>query len=122
MLNEISQQLDSLYHAYTDSPAIGIWTHMHLDGTPINFRFYREDDKFSRLTTDANFSEWMAYCTGDRKKAAPIIEALAKPYGVAWDNEMGALYIRFRRNEMTVAQGILRLQQAVAVVCALGPV
>ena len=121
MLKEISKQLDTLYRAYDDGTAIGIWTHMYLEGEPINFRFYREDDKFSRLVTGPAFSEWMAWCTGDWKTAEAAIEALAKPYGVAWDNKNGALYLRFRRNEMTVAQAIMRLQQAVAVVCALGP-
>lgn len=122
MLKEINEQLDMLYRAYEDSSGIGIWTHMYLEGDPVNFRFYQEDDKFSRLVTGPGFSEWMAWCTGSWKKAAPAIEALAKPYGVEWDNENGALYLRFRRNEMTVSQAILRLQQAVAVICALGPV
>lgn len=122
MLKEINEQLDMLYRAYEDSPGIGIRTHMYLEGDPINFRFYQEDDKFSRLVTGPNFSEWMAWCTGNWKKAAPAIEALAKPYGVEWDNENGALYLRFRRNEMTVAQAVVHLQQAVAVICALGSV
>ncbi len=122
MLNEINAQLDTLFRAYDDGSALGIWTHMYLEGEPINFRFYQQDDKHSRLVTCPAFSEWMAWCTGDWKKAAPAIEALAKPYGVAWDNENGALFLQFRRNEMTVAQAIMRLQQAVAVVCALGPV
>lgn len=122
MLKEINEQLEELYRAYADSPGIGIWTHMYLEGDPVNFRFYQEDDKFCRLVTGPSFSEWMAWCTGDWKAAAPAIEALAKPYGVAWDNENGTLSLRFRRNEMTVAQAVLRLQQAVAVICALGPV
>lgn len=122
MLKEIDKQLDTLYRTYENRSDIGIWTHMYLDGDPINFRFYQEDDKFSRLVTESNFSEWMACCTGDWKKAAPAIEKLAKPYGAEWDNEKGVLFVRFRRNEMTVAQAILRLQQAVAVVCALGSV
>lgn len=122
MLKEIREQLDTLYSAYDNGADIGIRTHMYLEGDPVNFLFYQEDDKFSRLVTPPVFAEWMAWCTGDWKKAAPAIEALAKPYGVAWDNENGALFLRFRRNEMTVAQAILRLQQAVAVICALGPV
>lgn len=122
MLNEISKQLDTLYAACDHGDFVGISTHMTLSGDPMNFRFYREDDKFSRLVTTPNFSEWMACATGNWKEAAPTIEALAAPYGVKWDNENGALYLRFRRNELSVAQAILRLQQAVALVCALGPV
>lgn len=122
MLKEINGQLDTLYRAYEDGTDMGVWTHMYLDGDPVNFRFCQEDDKFSRLSTGPNFSEWIASATGNWKAAAPVIEVLAKPYGVGWDNENGALYLRFRRNEMTVAQAVLRLQQAVAVISALGPV
>lgn len=120
MLKEIDRQLDTLFHAYEDGAALGIKTHMYLEGTPINFRLFREDEKHVLLTTASDFSEWMAWCTGDWKKAASAIEALARPYGVSWDNENGALKLRFRRNEMTLAQAVMRLQQAVSVVCALG--
>lgn len=121
MLTEISRQLDALYRAYEDGSGLGIWTHMYLEGDPVNFRFEQEDGKFSRLSTGPVFSEWIAWSTGSWRQAAPTIEALAKPYGVSWDNENGVLFLRFRRNEMTVAQAILRLQQATAVVSALGP-
>ena len=121
MLKEIDKQLETLYEGYDDGAALGIRTHMRLEGEPMNFRFYQEDEKYARLVTSSNFSEWMAWCTGSWKKAAPMIEALAKPYGVAWDNENGALFLRFRRNEMTLAEAVMRLQQAAAVVCALGP-
>jgi len=122
VLKEFDHQLNTLYRAYNVGDAIGIRTHMYLEGDPVNFLFYQEDDKYSRLTTTSVFSEWMAWSTGDWKKAAPVIQTLAKPYGVTWDNENGALVLRFRRNQMTLAQAVLRLQQAVAVVCALGPV
>ncbi len=121
MLNEISNQLDSFCRAYKDGADIGIWTHMYLEGDPINFRFHQEDNKFSTLTTGASFSEWMAYCTGNWKKASPTIHAIADIYGVVWDDENGSLSIRFRRNEMSIAQAVMRLQQAVAVICTLGP-
>ena len=121
MLNEIRDQLDTLFRAYDDRGDLAIWTHMYLDGAPINFRFYQEDSKYSRIVTAPNFSEWMANCTGYWKKATPMIETLAKPYGVNWDPENGTLYIRFRRNEMTIAAAIMRLQQAVSLISALGP-
>ncbi len=121
MLKEIAEQLDDLYRAYSDGCDIGIWSHMYLDGTPINFRFYQEDSKVCRLVTGTAFSDWMAWCTGDWEKASRDIEALAKPYGATWDNEKGELSLRFRRNEMSVAEALIRLLQAVAVISALGP-
>ena len=122
MLKEISEQLDTMYRVSENGSELNIWTHMSLDGDPINFRFVQIDDKFSRIFTTPNFSEWMACCTGDWKKAAPDIEKLARLYGVEWDNENGVLFLQFRRNEMTIAQGIMRLQQAVAVICQLSSV
>ena len=44
------------------------------------------------------------------------------PLCLTWDNENGALYLRFRRNELTIAQAVIRLQQAVAVICEMGSV
>ncbi|MBQ4037028.1 MAG: hypothetical protein IJC84_02765 [Clostridia bacterium] len=121
MLKEIREQLDTMFCAYEDRGALDVWTHMTIEGDPINFRFYQEDNKYARLVTPPCFSEWMAYSTGCWSRAASTIEALAEPYGVSWDNENGALYIRFRRNEMSVAEAIMRLQQAVSLVCELGP-
>lgn len=121
MLNEILCRTDSIYRAYSDGQGICIKTHTYLEGDPINFRYVMEDDKFSKLVTPPVFTEWMANCTGDLVKAAPAIEALAKIYGVVWDREDLALVLRFRRNEMSVGKAIMRLQQAVAVISALGP-
>ena len=116
ILEEISKQLDRLYcpHDLRDGVSIGTWH--TIEGDPINFLFYQEDNKYARIATNNNFSEWMAWCTDGWRKKAPVIERLARPYGVQWDNEEGRLFIRFRRNEMSIAQAILRLQQAVFVV------
>lgn len=119
ILEDISNQLDKLYRTYALADGIGIQTHISFEGEHIHFRYQQEDEKYARIATDRNFSEWMAWCTGSWRAAAPIIEQLAKPYGVQWDNENGALFIRFRRNELTVAQAVLRLQQAVFVIGAL---
>jgi len=121
-LQEIKTQLEGLYRTYPARDCISINTHIFFEGEPVPFLFYQEDDKYSRIVTHRNFSEWVAWSTGAWKKAAPVIQRLAQPYGVQWDNENGALYIRFRRNELTVAQAILRLQQAVFVIGSLGPV
>ena len=122
MLKEINRQLDTLYRAYGDRGEIRIWTHIYIEGDPVNFIFSQEDNKYSRLTTPPVFAEWMAACTGNWRKAAPAIEKLAASYGVAWDNENGALYLRFRRNETSIAEAVIRLHQAVAVVSAIGNV
>ena len=116
MLHDIDRQMERLYAVYENPEGIVIATGITYDGEPINFLFCQEDDKHSCITTNRNFSEWMAWCTGGWAKAAPKIEKLAALYGVQWDNTEGKLYIRFRRNEMSLTQAVLRLQQAVAVV------
>ncbi|MBQ7045467.1 MAG: hypothetical protein IJN65_03130 [Clostridia bacterium] len=122
MLNEINKQLDTLFHAYEKNSGTNICTHIYLDGTPMNLIFIKEDGKFSRLVTTPDFSEWMANCTGDYKKATPQIKRLAALYGVEFDSENGSLFLRFRRNEMTIAQAVMRMVQAIYLVCGLGPV
>jgi hypothetical protein len=120
ILEDISNQLDSLFCTYDALGGISIGTSISFEGDPTNFLFQQEDDKYARITTNRNFSEWMADCTSGWMKAAPRIEELAKPYGVQWDNENGALFIRFRRNEMSVAEAVMRLYRAVSVVGSLG--
>ena len=120
ILQDINRRMEMLYRTFDSYEGIGIVTGITYEGDPVNFQFCQEDDKYARITTNRNFSEWMEWCTGDWQAAAPKIERLAAPYGVQWDSEEGKLFIRFRRNEMTLAQAVLRLQQAVAVVGALG--
>ncbi|MBE7065572.1 MAG: hypothetical protein E7384_07180 [Ruminococcaceae bacterium] len=119
-LREIDRQLEKLYSTYENYNGITISTGITYEGNPINFLFQKENDKYVRIYTNKNFSEWIAWCTNGWTKAAPKIEKLAEIYGVQWDNDAGSLYIRFRRNELTLAQAVMRLQQAVSVVGCLG--
>lgn len=116
ILEDINRQLDRLYCTDDLKDGVSIGTWYTIEGDPINFIFYQEDEKYARIVTNASFSEWMAWCTNGWRKKAPVIERLAAFYGVQWDNEEGRLFIRFRRNEVSIAQAILRLQQAVFVV------
>lgn len=119
ILEHIDQQLEKLYCTSQLSDSISIGTWYYIEGDPINFQYYQEDEKFSRIVTNRNFSEWIAWHTDGWRKAAPVIRKIVEPYGVQWDNEDGRLYIRFHRNEMTLAQAIMRLQQAVFVIGAI---
>ena len=121
ILPQINERLELLYSTRDCKDYITIHTGYTIEGDPVSFHFIQEDDKYARITTNRSFSDWMACCTGDWKKATPTIERLAGIYAVGWDPEDGVLFIRFRRNEMTLAQAIMRLQQAVYVVGSLGP-
>ena len=119
ILKEIDEQLNRWFCTYDRKGGISIGTWNTIEGDPINFLFCQEDDKYSCITTNEHFSEWMAWITDGWKEKAPLIEKYAALYGVQWDNEKGRLFIRFRRNEMTLAQGIMRLQQAVFLIASL---
>lgn len=116
ILQEINHQLDQLYCTGDRTPGIRIGTWHTIEGDPINFYFYQEDEKYAKLVTNENFSGWMQWCTDGQEEANAYIDRLAGIYGVKWDREHQCLFLRFRRNEMTLAQAILRLQQAVFVV------
>ena len=118
ILKDIEKQLGNLYCTCVESDAIRIGTWYTIEGDPINFLFSQEDEKYSVIRTNDNFSEWMAWNTDGWSRKASIIEEIAAYYDVRWDNEHGRLFIRFRRNEMTVAQAIMRLLQAVFVIAA----
>lgn len=119
-LEQVSNALDELYSTrdYIDSTII--YPSLYFDGDGMTFLFRLESDKYAEIRLSPNFAEWMAYCTNGWKKAAPTIEQLAAPYGVQWDNDEGVLFLRFRRNEMTVSQAVLRLHQAALAVGSLG--
>ena len=119
LLQEIDKQLSKLYSTHELRDCISIGTGYTIEGDPINFLFYQEDEKYSFITTNERFSEWMAWITDGWRSKASIIERYAVVYGVHWDNDKGRLFIRFRRNEMTLAQGIMRLQQAVFLIASL---
>lgn len=120
ILKDIDKQLEKLYRTYENYNGTVIATGISYEGNPVNFLFNEEDDKYSCISTSNNFSEWMAWRTNGWIKASARIEKIAIVYGVHWDNEKGSLYIRFRRNEMSLAEAVIRLQQAVAVVGSIG--
>ncbi len=119
ILHDIDLALQKLYCTYETREGIAVSTGIRYEGDAVNFIFTQEDDKYACLATNRNFSEWVAWSTGNWKKAAPKIEKLAAIHGVCWDNAEGSLFIRFRRNEMTLAEAVLRLQQAAALVGSL---
>lgn len=119
ILKDIDTQLKRLYCTGEHDDYLSIGTWFTIEGDPINLRYVQEDHKISRITTNSNFTEWIAWHTDGWRKASPLIEELVGPYGVQWDQDNGILFIRFHRNEMTIAQAILRLMQAVYIVGAV---
>lgn len=117
ILQDLCSQLDRLYQTtpyYEDQ--ILIYPSLFFDGDGMRFTFRLEEDKYARIEISENFGEWMACYPGGWKAVEPHIRRFTEPFGVEWDGERGILFIRFRRNEMSVAQAVLRLEQAALVV------
>lgn len=122
-LKEVSETLDCLYNSKELHDHTVIFPKVRFDGDSMFFRFRLEEEKYCLLETSDNFGEWLACCTPDGwKEAAPVIRRLAQPYGVDFDPATGRLFIRFRRNALTLAQAVLRLEQAMLVTGSLGKV
>lgn len=122
-LKEVSDTLDNLYDAADMHDHTAIVPNIHFDGDGMFFRFRLEEDKYCTLESSDNFGECLACCAPDGwKEAAPVILRYTKPYGVQFDDVNGRLFIRFRRNELTLAQAVLRLEQAMLVTGSLGKI
>lgn len=113
-LEEVKNQLDTLFDTSDGNGYTTIDPHINYQGDKITFRFYLEDDKYSRIELSPDTSEILAYCAGGNSAEA-IMSKLSKPYNVEYDREKCVLFIRFRRNEMTLAEAVLRLEQATLV-------
>jgi hypothetical protein len=116
ILIDVIDQIDMLYSTRDLHDSIQIATGYRIDGAPINFHFYQEDEKYAYITTNAHFTDWLSCYPDGLSNAAPLIEQLASLYDVHWDCDHGRLVIRFRRNEITLAQAVMRLLQAVFLV------
>ncbi len=122
-LKEVSEMLDYLYAGKDLRDHTIIFPKVRFDGDSMFFRFRLEEEKYCLLETSDNFGEWLACCTPDGwKEAVPVIRRLADPYGVEFDAVKGRLFIRFRRNELPLAQAVLRLEQAMLVTGSLGKI
>ena len=118
MLNEIENYVrENLFQAYP----VGNQTHissgvrMDCDGMPCRIRF--EEDKYCRISTVTPFDEWMAFVLYDGwNSATGQIREIAGHFGVQWDEKEGCLFIRFRRNEMSITQAMIRLHTAMRII------
>ena len=113
-LKDVTNQMNTLFATSDGDGYTTIDPHINYQGDKITFRFYLEDDKYSRIELSPNASEILANCSGGNSAEA-IMSKLSKPYNVEYDREKCVLFIRFRRNEMTLAEAILRLEQATLV-------
>ena len=121
MLDVIEKYLqENLFNAYSWAGQTRITSGVRKDGDGMPCRICFEEDKYCRLSTVNPFDEWMACAVRDGWLAAtPQIREIASHFGVQWDEKEGSLFIRFRRNEMSITQALIRLNTAMRIVCEL---
>lgn len=88
-----------------------IQTYLFLDGESTGI-YYNTDGKEIELKTDGNFSEslWLFY---EYEKYLPYIEKICARLGLSWDGEKGVLSLRFRRNDMTLSEAVMRMEEGI---------
>ena len=118
MLNEIEKYVgENLFRAYPAGNQTRISSGIHMGGDGMPCRISFEEDKYCRLSTVNPFDEWMACALRDGwNSATEQIREIAGHFGVQWDEREGCLFIRFRRNEMSITQAMIRLHTAMRII------
>lgn len=111
--------MDTLFETKDADGYTIIDPHIRFDSDKITFRFYLEDEKYSKIELSPNSREIIGYLIGNRESFSDTIEALASRYHVTWDKYTHLLFIRFRRNEMALSQAVMRLTQATQAIISL---
>ena len=47
------------------------------------------------------------------KKYLPYIEKICARLGLSWDGEKGVLSLRFKRNDMTLSEAVMRMEEGI---------
>ena len=118
MLNEIEKYVrENLFHAYPVGNQIHISSGVRMSGDGMPCRICFEEDKYCRISTVNPFDEWMAFVLRDGwYSSTDQIREIAGHFGVQWDEKEGCLFIRFRRNEMSITQAMIRLHTAMRII------
>ena len=118
MLDRIEQYLhESLFQAHAHAGYTQISSGVRFDGDSMPCRIFFEEDKYCRITSANPFDEWLAFTLRDGwMVATPQIQEIANHFGVQWDEKEGCLFIRFRRNELSITQALIRLHTAMRII------
>ena len=77
-------------------------------------------DRYMRISSDETFEAFTETAVIDYSEDyKEYIDRINERYGTAWDREKRQLYIRFRRNEMSITEALTRLHGAMMLVGAL---
>ena len=114
-----NENQSSLYGLYDVRNSL-IITGMFFDGDSANIKFETQPDKYIRISTDENFEAFSETAFIDfYEDYAEYINEINKRYGTSWDSEKRQLFLRFRRNDMTITEAVTKLHGAMMLIGAL---
>ena len=119
-LKEIERALSELYATSDHFGKTVINPSLFLDGDGTVFFFTLEENKYMRIETDDNFEAFFEQISEiERDDYWKYVERINKRYGTEWDQEKRRIFIRFRRNDMSIGEAVTRLHQAVMLLSGL---
>jgi hypothetical protein len=89
------------------------------DGEGVVFFVTAEDGHRTKITASKTFSDWLEYTVYGTNEFETRIERVCARFGCTWDFERKELYILFRRNEFSLAEGYFRLMQCAYILAYL---
>ena len=113
--DELNRLLNGLFDTRDGGDCVFISPWIHFDGEGTVFRFTMEDRHTCRIETDRNFTDWFGYITLDWEDYREEIAMVTTRFGTEWDATRGVLSISFRRNEMPLAEALLKLEQCMLI-------
>ena len=114
-----NENKNALYALYDVRDNV-IQTGMFWDGDSARIIFEQEDKKYMRISSCENFEAFTETAFIDYyEDYAPYIAKINERYGTCWDSEKRQLYLRFRRNEMTITEAVTKLHGAMMLISAL---
>ena len=115
---EIEKELTPYYRAVGEGP-FRILPNMMLDGDGAVFFLHIEGRELT-LTTDEVFKNYYIFGLGSELDYLPYLDKICARFGVAWDRETYSLSLHFRRNDMTLAEALTKLESAARLIAGLG--
>ena len=116
----LCESLDMLFDVSEHAGITYVHPHLFFGGEESGFKLYTVDTHVCKITTDRSFSEWYGYVsTDDEARFDKMTELICRRYGLEWDADELVLSITFRRNELTLAPALFRLEGAVLVLAEL---
>ncbi|MBQ9070733.1 MAG: hypothetical protein IJY23_05235 [Clostridia bacterium] len=116
----MNSEIESVLHEIYDVRSGFIIPGTFWDGDGCKILFEQEEDKNIRLSSCENFEAFTEQVFIDNfEDYTEYVSKINKRFGTAWDSKRRQIYIRFRRNDMSIAEAVTRLHGAMMLIAAL---